>query len=140
LTNTILIIENSPVLMEINREAFTRQGYRVIEAETISQGRALFKREQPDLIVMETKLPDGSGLCFCRELRNHSKIPILFVSIQGTPQDEIAGFSAGCSDYVAKPYSINVLIARVGGLLRFEQRITGSLSKNRITHKKEMQG
>ena len=118
MTDTILIIENSPLLMEINREAFTRHGYRVIEAETISQGRTLFEQERPDLVVMETKLPDGSGLSFCRELRNRSKIPILFVSIRGSPQDEIAGFSAGCSDYVAKPYSINVLMARVGGLLR----------------------
>ena len=79
----------------------------------------MFEKERPDLIVMETILPDGSGLEFCTELRSRNKVPIIFVSIRGAPQDEVAGFRAGCGDYVAKPYSIDVLIARVGGLLRF---------------------
>ena len=126
MNDTILLIDDNHILMEINRAALAHHGYRVLEAETISRGKALFEQERPDLIVMETHLPDGSGLCFCREVRNRSKVPIMFVSIQGTPQDEVAGFSAGCSDYVAKPYSINVLVARVGGLLRF----TGRFGKN----------
>ena len=91
--------------------------------ETIGQGRILFETEQLDLIVMETILPDGGGLSFCKEIRSQSRVPIMFLSINGTAQDEIAGLDAGCSAYVSKPCKPDMLVARIKALLRSTSRL-----------------
>lgn len=78
-------------------------------------------------VVTETVLPDGSGLDFCMELRNPSSalcpmnsalIPVLFLSALSGREDELRGYAAGCNGYVTKPYSVDVLVARVGAALR----------------------
>ena len=120
---TILMIDDNPLIMGMNRDALNRLGYRVLEAETICQGRILFETEKPDLIVMETILPDGGGLRFCKEIRCQSRVPIMFVSIHGTAQDEIAGLDAGCSAYVSKPCNPGMLVARIKALLCSESRL-----------------
>ena len=125
MNGTILLIDDNKMLMELNREALVQRGYRVLEAETISRGRDLLKNETPDLIMMETILPDGSGLEFCTEIYNRSNIPIMFVSMQATVKDECAGFEAGGRAYVTKPYSMRMLLVRMEGLLRFVRRMAG---------------
>jgi len=121
-TDTILLIDDNPLIMDLNRRTLTAHGYRVLEADTISRGRALFQREQPDLIMMEVDLPDGSGLRFCEELRDYSNVPIIFVSILATTADEIAGYDAGGNVYIPKPYKPDMLIVRMEGLLRFMRK------------------
>ena len=120
---TILLIDDNTLLMGLNREALTERGYRVLEAETISRGRDLLENESPDLIMMETILPDGCGLEFCAELKTRDKVPIMFVSMQNTEKDECAGYDAGGSAYVKKPYTMQMLLVRMEGLLRFVRRM-----------------
>ena len=120
--DTILLIDANPLIMDLNRRTLTKRGYRVLEADTISQGRMLFAEEQPDLIMMEVELPDGSGLHFCEELRDYSDIPIIFVTMPGTVDDEIAGYDAGGNAYVPKPYKPDMLVVRMEGLLRSKER------------------
>lgn len=119
---TILLIDDNPLIMDLNRRVLTECGYKVLEAETISEGRVLFENETPDLIIMEVNLPDGSGLDFCKELRSHSETPVIFVSTLGTADDEVAGFEAGCNGYIPKPYKPHMLVVRMEALLRFLKR------------------
>jgi len=71
---TILLVEDNPHIMNINREALNSEGYRVMEAETIAEGRALFQKETPHLIVLDILLPDGDGLSLCEEIRGGSDV------------------------------------------------------------------
>ena len=135
---TILLIDDNTLLMELNREALVQRGYRVLEAESISRGKALFESESPDLIMMETVLPDGCGLKLCAEMRSRSKkAPVMFVSMQATEKDELAGYDAGGSVYVKKPYTMRMLMVRMEGLLRFVRRMQeDNLEKHLINQRK----
>ncbi|MCL2378909.1 MAG: response regulator [Defluviitaleaceae bacterium] len=125
MADTILLIDDNPLIMEINRNALTGYGYRVLEARSINQSRKVLKTETPDLIIMEAKLPDGCGLHYCREIRSMKDIPIMFVSVLNTTDDEAAGFDAGASEYVPKPYTTDTLVIRMEGLLRRVRRTSG---------------
>lgn len=115
---TILTIEDDPNITRINRATLTKRGYHVLEAETLAQGRAILEQETPDLVILDILLPDGSGLDFCVEVREKKRIPILFLTALDEEQDIVNGFDRGGDDYLPKPYSPNVLAARVEGLLR----------------------
>jgi len=115
---TILLVEDNPDIMKINRSALAMRGCRVLEAETVEQGRELMEKENPDLIILDILLPDGNGLDFCEELRKDNNVPILFLSALGGNQDIVNGLIKGGDDYLPKPYDLDVLLARVEALLR----------------------
>lgn len=115
---TILMIEDDPHITRINSATLSKRGYRVLEAETLEQGRKMLERERPDLVILDILLPDGSGFDFCAELREKNHIPILILTALDEEEDILNGFGRGGDDYLPKPYSPNVLAARVEGLLR----------------------
>jgi len=129
----ILLVEDNPHYLAINREALAMNGYRVVEAETISRGKELFEQENPDLIILDIMLPDGDGLEMCEELRRGSQVPILFLSALGKDEEILAGFKAGGDDYLPKPYDLDVLIARTDALLRRFQHVPKIVTKGAIT-------
>lgn len=114
----ILMIEDNPHIMNINRITLTRCGLRILEAETLEQGRELLKLEKPDLVILDVMLPDGSGLDFCVEMRKKYILPVLFLTVLGGNQDILNGFDCGGDDYLLKPYDPKVLAARAEALLR----------------------
>lgn len=118
MNQTILLVEDNPDIIKINRYALTMRGYRVLEARTIEQGRELLERENPNLIILDILLPDGSGLSLCEEIRKNSGLPILFLSALGENQNIVDGLLRGGDDYLPKPYDLDVLLARVEALLR----------------------
>lgn len=119
----ILLIEDNPHIMKINSEALALHGYRVLEAETLAEGRTLFEAEKPDLILLDIMLPDGNGLDFCEELRaQQMDTPILFLTAMNENSDIVKGLQAGGDDYITKPYHYDVLLARVEALLRRAER------------------
>ena len=119
--NTVLLIDSDPLVTRLNRREMTAHGYRVPVAENISQAKALIEKEAPDLIIMEVALPDGNGLRFCAEIRGSSDIPVMFLSLRGKADDEVAGYDAGCNAYVAKPCRPQVLMVHMRAMLRLHR-------------------
>jgi DNA-binding response OmpR family regulator len=116
--NKILIIEDDENILSANRQLLELSGYSVITAGTLAEGRKAVREERPDLILLDILLPDGSGLDFCRELRQDSDVRILFLSALGTRKDIIEGLREGGDDYLAKPFLTEELLLRVAALLR----------------------
>lgn len=114
----ILMIDASAELRRVLRMAFElmAQGVRLLEAGTIAQARKLLAAEQPDLLLLDAELPDGSGCDFCREVRLYSDIPILMTSGLAEKVRMAEGYAAGCSDYLVKPYLLDTLLERVAAL------------------------
>jgi DNA-binding response OmpR family regulator len=114
----ILIIEDNPDILSSNRGLLELAGYSVITAETAGEGKTLFTEEGPDLIILDILLPDGNGLDLCREIRQDSSVPILFLSALNNRADIINGLKEGGDDYLGKPYFTEELLLRVAALLR----------------------
>lgn len=114
----ILLVEDNVDVLEINRQYFEMAGYTVKTAMTLAEARKRVADAIPDIMVLDIMLPDGSGLDFCGELRNHSPVPVLFLTCLDEEADIVAGLKTGGDEYMTKPYRVGELLARVEALLR----------------------
>lgn len=128
----ILLVEDNEQIMQGNERMLKRRGYEVITALTLTQARSAIQAQMPDLFVLDIMLPDGSGLDFMAELRQHSQVPILLLTGLTTPEDIVRGLTAGGDDYLPKPYDFGVLLARVEALLRRAQQVPEHIHKGRL--------
>lgn len=115
---TILLVEDESTLAGAVRTALQREGYRV---QWAADGRAaldLFNREQPDLVLLDIMLPVLDGLEVCRAMRQNSIVPIMMLTARNTELDTVLGLELGVDDYLAKPFGMRELVARVRALLR----------------------
>lgn len=115
---TILLVEDEQSVSNLNRRHLEAAGYRVSAVQTIKEARAAVWERPPDLVILDVLLPDGSGYDFCREFRKLSTAPVLFLTCLGADGDVVRGLSSGGDDYLMKPYSMDVLLARVAAILR----------------------
>jgi DNA-binding response OmpR family regulator len=115
---TLLLIEDDPQMRLALRLALEDEDYRVVEAATGNAGVEAFHRENPDLVLLDLRLPDRRGLDVCRELRAVSIVPIIIVTAQTDTHDLVAGLEAGADDYVTKPVVPKALAARIRAMLR----------------------
>ena len=111
--STILLVEDNPHIMKINAEALTMYGYEILQAATARECRQALRWHPVDLVVLDIMLPDGDGVELCRELKEQYHVPILFLSALGESRDVVEGLRAGGDDYLAKPYDLGVLAARI---------------------------
>ena len=114
----ILIIEDDSDLAFITRDMLENYGYEVEIAGSCEEAFDLLTDRQFKLLLMDINLPDGSGFDVCRELRRMSGVPVLFASARTSEDDKIKGLDMGGDDYLAKPYSLRELLARVNALIR----------------------
>ncbi len=117
----ILVVEDEADILELIRYNFEREGYVVVTAENGEDALRLVPAEKPDLVLLDLMLPGVDGLDVCRELKREpetAKIPIIMVTAKGEESDVVAGLELGADDYVAKPFSIKILVARVRMVLR----------------------
>ncbi|MCM1040058.1 MAG: response regulator transcription factor [Ruminococcus sp.] len=114
----ILIIEDDNDLAAITADMLGGYGYETTIAAGCDEAFALLSREQFKLLLVDINLPDGNGFELCKELRRISKVPVIFASARTNEDDKIRGFEMGGDDYLAKPYSLRELLARVNALLR----------------------
>jgi DNA-binding response OmpR family regulator len=116
---TILVIEDDPAVGQALVDGIGYEGYDVHWEDTGGGGVAYARDQSPGLIVLDVRLPDGSGFDFCRELRQLGlRQPILMLTVQSDPVDKVLGLEMGADDYLTKPYHLRELIARIRSLLR----------------------
>ena len=114
---TILLVEDETSITEPLAEALRSEGFDTEVAGTVAQALKLARRD-PDLVLLDVMLPDGSGLDVCRELRSRSQVPIIMLTARGEESDRIVGLELGADDYVVKPFSAREVVARIRAVLR----------------------
>jgi len=125
-TYRILVIEDDPAVATGLVEGIGAQGYDVHWESTGTAGVAYAREHTPHLIVLDVRLPDGSGFDFCRDMRRAGlRQPILMLTVQSDEVDKVLGLEMGADDYLTKPYRLRELLARIRSLLR---RSYGELS------------
>jgi len=116
----ILIVDDEEDILELVRYNLDKNGYKVITATSGEQAIIEARGKTPDLIILDLMLPDIDGLEVCRKLKSDVKterIPIIMLSAKGEETDIVTGLELGADDYVTKPFSPKVLIARIRRLL-----------------------
>lgn len=114
----ILLVDDERKILSLVRAYLEREGYQVVEATDGQQGLEAFRRESPDLIVLDLMLPKLDGLEVCREIRRTSAVPIIMLTARGEDIDKLVGLELGADDYMTKPFSPRELVARVRAVLR----------------------
>ena len=114
----VVVIEDEPQIRRFLRPTLTSQGYRVVEAASGEEGITQAATRQPDIVILDLGLPDTDGLEVIRRLREWTLVPIIVLSARGQERDKIAALDAGADDYVAKPFAVGELLARMRVALR----------------------
>lgn len=120
---TILIAEDEAILREIAKDYFTNEGYEVLEAADGEEALHLFQTNDPALIILDIMLPELDGWSVCRRIRKTSNVPIIMLTARSDEEDTLLGFELGADDYVTKPYSPPILMARTKRLLDSRRRL-----------------
>jgi len=114
----ILVVEDEPTIVAPLAAALEREGFEPHVAGTVSGAIESAARLEPDLVLLDLMLPDGSGFDVCRELRKRSAVPVIMLTARGDEADRVVGLELGADDYVVKPFSAREVIARVRAVLR----------------------
>jgi two-component system response regulator RegX3 len=116
--SSVLVVEDEQSLREPLVYILEREGFEVFEAADGPAALVEWKERKPDLILLDLMLPGMSGVDVCREIRNHSTVPIIMVTAKDSEVDKVVGLEIGADDYVVKPYSTRELLARIKAVLR----------------------
>ncbi|ELY6243851.1 two-component system response regulator KdpE [Cronobacter universalis] len=123
---SVLIVEDEKEIRRFLRTALESERLRVYDAETLQRGLIEAATRKPDLVILDLGLPDGDGIDFIRDYRQWSQTPVIVLSARSDEQDKIAALDAGADDFLAKPFGIGELQAR----LRVALRRHGSASQS----------
>jgi len=118
----ILVVDDEPAILRALRTILTRYGFQVETAETGRWALECLRHHQPDLILLDLGLPDLDGLDIIREVRGHSNVPIVVLSVRGAERDKVAALDLGADDYLTKPFGVDELLARIRVALRHAAR------------------
>jgi two-component system KDP operon response regulator KdpE len=121
----VLLVEDEVQIRRFLRIALGSQGFRLIEAVTGREGLAAAATQRPDIIILDLGLPDMDGTEIIRRVREWSTLPIIVLSARGQERDKIAALDLGADDYVAKPFGVGELLARMRVALRHAARTAG---------------
>jgi len=133
----ILVVEDEEDILELIRYNLSREGYGILGVTTGEEGLRIAGQKKPDLIILDLMLPGIDGLDVCRQLKEdpHSKeIPIVMVTAKGEESDIVTGLELGAEDYITKPFSPKVLIARIRSILRRRTRQIADENATISTH------
>ena len=143
----ILIVEDDPSLTEIMTDFFRHNGFDTVPAHTGNEALSAVSKQTYDLILLDINLPDISGFEVCREIRRtvSEDVPILFITARASEADKLNGYALGGDDYITKPFSLPVLLAKIRNLLkRISPRETilyaGEIAVDRDSHEVRADG
>src|SRR5690625_1401250 len=121
----LLLVEDDPEIAQVVRDMFVREGYEVTWATTGLEGWEDFQQDTYDLVLVDLMLPEMDGFTLCKNIRWNSDVPLIIISARKEDEDKIEGLDIGADDYVAKPFSLAELKARVESQLRRWKRYQG---------------
>ena len=114
----LLLVEDDEALALGIDFTLKDEGYEVLRASTINEGKKLFDQEMFDLIILDVNLPDGNGYDLCKYIRSKSEVPIIFLTALDEEVNVIVGFEIGGDDYITKPFRVRELLSRIKAVLR----------------------
>ena len=124
----ILIVDDESRMRKLIRDFLEREGYQILEASDGIEAMDIFYKEKNiDLIILDVMMPRMDGWQVCKEVREYSKVPIMMLTARAEEQNELKGFELGVDEYVAKPFSPKILVARVGALLKRVRNVEDNL-------------
>ena len=120
----ILVVDDESRMRKLVKDFLVKNNYEVVEAENGSQALDIFY-EQKDiaLIILDVMMPKMDGWEVCREIRQYSKVPVIMLTAKSDERDELQGFGLGVDEYITKPFSPKILVARVEAILRRTSQI-----------------
>jgi two-component system response regulator RegX3 len=142
----ILIVEDEDAIAVPLAEGLEREGF---EVERVATGAGALSAGEPDLVLLDLRLPDMDGLDVCRELRARSAVPIIVVTAKGEEVDRVVGLEVGADDYVVKPFGLRELVARIRAVSRRAKPrgeeedgpvVVGTLSVDARAHRATLDG
>ena len=137
----ILVVDDESRMRKLVRDFLVRENYELIEAENGEQALDRFYEDKSiALIILDVMMPKMDGWQVCREIRQQSKVPVIMLTAKGDERDELLGFELGVDEYISKPFSPKILVARVGAILRrtngAEEKLlqVGEITLNKSAH------
>ena len=144
----ILVVDDESRMRKLVRDFLVKQNYDVLEAGDGEEAVDIFFREKDiALIILDVMMPKMDGWQVCREIRAYSKVPIIMLTAKSDERDELQGFDLGVDEYITKPFSPKILVARVEAILRRSNLLTsediisaGGLELNKSAHQVKIDG
>ncbi len=130
----ILVVDDDPQIRRVMRVTLTGQGYEVDDAKSGDVALEKLREQRFDLVLLDMNMPGLSGVETCRDIRSHSEIAILMLTVRDTEEDKVAALDAGADDYITKPYNVPELLARIRAALRRTPSAQGPAGLLKIGH------
>src|SRR5579885_1948548 len=119
----VLVVDDEIEIVRALQRSLTGHGYEVLVAAKGETALEVIKRDAPDLMLLDLALPGMSGLEVCRQVREQSDLPIIVISVKNKERDKVRALDLGADDYIAKPFGINEVLARIRVALRHAERM-----------------
>jgi len=138
----ILIVDDESRMRKLVKDFLVRSNFDVVEAENGEQAVEIFFEDKNiDLIVLDVMMPRMDGWQTCRQIREYSKVPIIMLTAKSDERDELQGFELGVDEYITKPFSPKILVARIEAILRrttqynkAEKLVCGGIEIDKVAH------
>lgn len=144
----ILVVDDESRMRKLVKDFLSKKGYTVIEAENGEEAvDKFFEIKDISLIILDVMMPKMDGWQVCREIRQYSKVPIIMLTAKSDEKDELQGFDLGVDEYITKPFSPKILVARVEAILRRSNALigediieAGGITLNKAAHEVKLDG
>ncbi len=144
----VLVIDDESRIRKLVRDFLVKKNFEVLEAENGEEAIDIFFQEKEiALLILDVMMPKMDGWQVCREVRKYSKVPIIMLTAKGDERDELLGFELGVDEYISKPFSPKILVARVEAILRRANKLNmdevievGGICLDKAAHKVTIDG
>lgn len=133
----VLIVDDDPAILDFLTLGLRHRGYPAVTADNATKALNLFRQEKPDLVVLDWMLPDFDGIEVCKQIREVSQAFIIMLTARNEMNDRINGLRSGADDYLAKPFHIEELVARIEALWRRTTNESSTLQYHSLTLDRE---
>ena len=143
----ILVVDDESRMRKLVKDFLQREGYSVLEAGDGMEAMDIFYEQKIDLVILDVMMPRMDGWQTCREIRRDSTVPIIMLTARSEERDELQGCELGVDEYISKPFSPKILVARVGALLKRiygtdaeEKMEAGGIELDKAAHQVQVDG